>query len=170
MNPFKVFCCCFCWFFKADLHSSFISVFPTIEDTKTSTRIIREGWRFLNCSSCSVLDSAVLSVYGISLLSFAFSQPNRMQTRGAELFSLSMLIYLWFTAGFSQQRSELMEVGSKSKKGKAVLEENNEFKETRAGVRVVSLPGRLQCAFLKSKACIGTPNSAGAWLLAIALP
>lgn len=47
-----------------------------------------------------------------------------------------------------------MEVGSKSKKGKAVLEENNEFKETRAGVRVVSLPGRLQCAFLKSKACI----------------
>lgn len=40
-----------------------------------------------------------------------------------------------------------MEVGSKSIKGKVVLEENNEFKETRAGVEAVSLPGRLAVYF-----------------------
>lgn len=40
-----------------------------------------------------------------------------------------------------------MEVGSKSIKGRVVLEESNEFKETRAGVRAVSLPGRLAVCF-----------------------
>lgn len=98
MNPLQVFLL-FLLVFKADLRSSFISLFPTKEDTETSARIIREGWSFLNCRSCSVLDSAVLSVYGISLLFFAFSQPNRVQTRGA-VFTFNVNLPV-FSAGFS---------------------------------------------------------------------